>query len=328
MTGVQTFSIPAADLTLRPALPADAVFVTDLFTDLHPDDPQDPVVWRHAWEHPDPDRVFDRWIAERGGRQAGYAAYQHVPWERMPERWAHIQGDVAPDLRTLERLVALVGAMEVRAVADGALRFSAWAWEWDELRIGALQGHGYKEERRERFWELDLVANRERLERMAAESRRRMRDEGITLTTIDRVSDPEKWRKLHRTSDEADQDVPSTVPHTPSSLESFMQWFSYPSIHHDRVWVALLDGDIVGVSALAYPPVRGIVSTDWTATARKVRGRGVARALKAETVMQAIALGVDRVRTDNDSTNAPILHINETMGYKPRPEAVQLIKQA
>ena len=88
------------------------------------------------------------------------------------------------------------------------------------------------------------------------------------------------------------------------------------------------DGDdIVGISQLAYPPVRGVVSTDWTGTARKVRGRGVARALKCETLMQAIALGVDRVRTDNDSTNTPILHINETMGYRRRPDMVQYLKE-
>jgi hypothetical protein len=57
-----------------------------------------------------------------------------------------------------------------------------------------------------------------------------------------------------------------------------------------------------------------------------VRGKGVARALKCETVMQATALSVDRVRTDNDSKNKPILHINDSMGYRPRPEMIQLIK--
>jgi hypothetical protein len=83
----------------------------------------------------------------------------------------------------------------------------------------------------------------------------------------------------------------------------------------------------VGISQLAYPPVRGVVATDWTGTARKVRGRGVARALKCETLMQAIALGVDRVRTDNDSANAPILYINETMGYRIRVEGIQFLKE-
>ena len=37
----------------------------------------------------------------------------------------------------------------------------------------------FTEERRERFWECDLVANREQLATMAEQSRARMRAEGI-----------------------------------------------------------------------------------------------------------------------------------------------------
>jgi len=39
--------------------------------------------------------------------------------------------------------------------------------------------------------------------------------------------------------------------------------------------------------------------------------------LKYETVAQAITLGVTRLRTDNDSENAPILHLNAEMGDRP-----------
>ena len=79
---------------------------------------------------------------------------------------------------------------------------------------------------------------------------------------------------------------------------------------------------------LSYPPQRGVVTTDWTGVARAGRGRGVARAVKCETVMQAIALGVDRIRTDNDFKNTPILHINETMGYKRRADGIQFMRNA
>jgi len=44
--------------------------------------------------------------------------------------------------------------------------------------------------------------------------------------------------------------------------------------------------------------------------------------------MQAIVLGVDRVRTDNDGENAPILHINESMGYRRLKDMIQLMKPA
>jgi hypothetical protein len=57
-----------------------------------------------------------------------------------------------------------------------------------------------------------------------------------------------------------------------------------------------------------------------------VRGRGIARALKCETLMQAIALGVDRVQTGNDGANDPILHINASMGYRPWVSGINFLK--
>jgi hypothetical protein len=53
---------------------------------------------------------------------------------------------------------------------------------------------------------------------------------------------------------------------------------------------------------------------------------GVARALKLETIGQAIALGVSSIRTGNDAENAPILHINETLGYRPMPSWIEFLK--
>jgi GNAT superfamily N-acetyltransferase len=69
-----------------------------------------------------------------------------------------------------------------------------------------------------------------------------------------------------------------------------------------------------------------VVGTEWTATARSARGRGIARALKCETLAQAIALGVDRVRTGNDAANDPILHLNETMGYHLIPGGIHYLR--
>ena len=107
-----------------------------------------------------------------------------------------------------------------------------------------------------------------------------------------------------------------------------MDWMRSPGLHEDRTWIARQGDAILGISLLSYPPPPGVVTTDWTGVARAGRGKGIARALKYETVMQAIALGVDRVRTDNDSRNAPILHINDSMGYKRRPDMIQFMRDA
>jgi predicted GNAT superfamily acetyltransferase len=55
-----------------------------------------------------------------------------------------------------------------------------------------------------------------------------------------------------------------------------------------------------------------------------VRGRGIARALKYESMGQAIEAGYERVRTSNDSDNPSILRINEQMGYRLVTRIIEL----
>jgi GNAT superfamily N-acetyltransferase len=315
-----------ADLELRPATLDDAAIVADIDTETHPGDPVDPVIQRHWWSIQAPDDVADRSIAVLGGAPVGYATREHPAWSKMPERFTEIGANLRPPYRDAARFNALFAMLEAGARADDTLKLTAWAWEHDALLIEVLAGRGFTEERRERFWELDLVAGRERITAMAEASRDRMRREGITVLTLAEDTDPAKFEKLKRMSDEAEADVPSSEPFVPLEMREFMEWFASPGLRADRIWLAREADDIIGISQLSYPPVRGVVSTDWTGMARRARGRGIARALKCETLMQAIALGVDRVRTDNDSANAPILHINESMGYVRRPDAIQLLK--
>jgi len=319
--------VKAADITLREARIEDAAFAADLETALRPDNPQDPVIYEDYWRNPDAGSKIERFIGELEGKRVAYASQRHAIW-KTPKRYGSVGGDLVPPHRTRERLDALFAAMEDRSRADGTQTFTTWAWEDDDLRVSALSTRGYREERRQRFWELDLVANRSKLEAMATDSRKKMSEQRITVLTIDRDDDPEKFRKLWRMSNEAEQDVPTTVPHVEGAFEDFMKWMRSPGLREDRIWIAR-DGDaILGVSILSYPPRRGVVQTDWTGVGRAARGKGVARALKCETVMQAIALGIDKVRTDNDFRNAPILHINDTMGYRRLPDAIQFMRSA
>ena len=318
----------AGDISLRAATVADAIFVADLLTAVFPDDPVDPVQHEHWWRNPDGNAKNDRFIGELAGKPVAFAQQRHVVWEQMPKRYGSLTADLLPSHRTPARLDALFAAMEDRSRGDGTRTFTFWTWAHDQPRIDVMTKRGYDEVRRQRFWQLDLGPNRSKIEAMATESRTQMRASGIRVLTLDRDTDPEKFTKLWKMSDEAIHDIPTTVPHTDTLFDDFMKWMRSPGVHQDRIWIAR-DGDaILGVSLLNYPPKRGVVATDWTGVARAGRGRGIARALKSETVMQAIALGVDKVRTDNDSQNAPILHINETMGYRIRAEMIQFMRPA
>lgn len=314
------------DLVFRPAVLDDAAFASDVFSAVRPDAPSDPVVARYEWENEvESSYIVRRFVAERDARPIGFAFYEHPRWERTAARWALVSGELLPAERP-RHLDAMFARMEELALADGAMSFRARAHESDPLRRETLARRGFRETRRQREWELDLSANRDRIAAMTAESRARMDREGIRVLTLDRDHDPDRYARLWRLSEEAVQDVPTTVPIEPEPLEEFLKWIRRPGIREDRIWIAREGDDVVGVSFLSYPPVRGIVFTNWTGTARAVRGRGVARALKCETVTQAIALGVDRVRTGNDAANAPILHINESMGYRSLPGWIEFLR--
>jgi GNAT superfamily N-acetyltransferase len=314
-------------MTLREAKLADAEFVADLDTAIRPDDPRDPVTLKDYWRNPEENAKIERFIGEIGGDRVAFAHQRHELW-KAPKRYGSVSGDLMPSHRTPVRIDSLFAAMEERSRADGTRTFTTWCWEDDKLRVDVVRARGYVEERRQRFWELDLVANRAKLEATADESRAKMREQKIRILTINRDTDPDKWKKLWQMSEEAIYDIPTTVPYTGTSFDDFLKWMRSPGLHEDRIWIAREGDAILGVSILSYPPKRGVVSTDWTGVARAGRGRGIARAVKYETVMQAIALGVDRIRTDNDFKNTPILHINETMGYKRRPDGVQFMRSA
>jgi GNAT superfamily N-acetyltransferase len=314
------------ELTFREATLDDAGFSADVQTTVFPTRPTDPVVERYWWEQPDDTYIVRRWIVRRDGQDIGVAYFEHPAWERLEVPHGDVGGEILPEHRERGTLSAMLSEMERRLIADGAKRVAARANEDDPVRLAAIRSRGFREDRRGRRWLLDLTESRERITAMSAECRTRMRVEGINLLTLDQDEDPEKYRKLWRMNEEAAQDVPTTLPNVEESFEDTMRWLRSPSMREDRFWIAREGYDIVGASVLGYPPVRGIVGTEWTATARRVRGRGIARALKCETLMQAIALGVDRVRTGNDGANDPILHINATMGYRPWVGSINFLK--
>lgn len=310
----------------------DVALWCDLFTEAQPRRPIDPVVERYEWAHPPCGWRFGRYVVLEDGRPSGVASWARPDWEgttrpvERRSRFASIGVDLVPGSRNAASLADALRRMEREVAADGASLARTNVNEDDAERRALLGDLGYRQDRVNRRWELDLVAGRERILAMTTDTRAKMVAQGIRLLTIDQDRDPDNVRKIWRLSEEAGEDVPSTLPHVEESLEDYVNWLGAPDIHAERVWIARDGEEIVGISVLAYPPVRGLVVTAWTATARSVRGKGVARALKCETLAQAIALGIPRVRTGNDGANAPILHLNASMGYEAVTGRVDYLK--
>ena len=313
--------------TLRPATLDDAALASDLMTAAYPELPEDPVLTRYRWEHPRAGWSHGRFIAELQGTPIAFVEWNHGPWEQSPEHNCYVgvlldRARLAPDL-----LASLWTRVASSAEADGALIFEAYAVEDEPEVLEALRLLGYEHDRTEKVWELDLATHGERLLEEARLARAKAMEKDVELTTLAKWTEPDSLRKLHGLFEATRLDIPSTYPVLPETYENFVERVNGPDRAHDRIWVAVSGGDPVAASYLRFPPVRGKVWTGYTCSHPEHRGRGLARAIKLQTLAQAIELGVPTVLTDNDSQNAPMLHINEQLGYDRRPGFVSLLKR-
>jgi GNAT superfamily N-acetyltransferase len=217
------------------------------------------------------------------------------------------------------------------ALAEDALRLlgarlaSTMVWEDRAEVLESLRRRGWERKRRERYWRLDLCARRDRVLELRAAAGPRVEAHGVRLATAaDLGGEAAAYPGLHQVALATEVDIPRSLPFTPDTYEVWLRWMRPPRVRADRVWVALADGRPVGYSFLAFND--HTVNTGYTGVLREYRGRGIARALKLETLAQAIELGVAAVGTDNDSENAPILHLNEALGYDEVPGQIDLHK--
>ena len=312
-------------MVLRPATLDDAGGVADLETARTPDEPVAGVMTAYWWTHPTEGQKSKRWVGVHNGLINVYVEGAHDAWQEGERRFGWVQASIHPDDWSASLYRDGIAQAESWLSSEDSEVAVATVREDFEHELSELVELGYREERRERYWELDLLARRNELLATAEDTRAEMRRQGIDMLTLDRDNDPATLRKVYELDLAATTDIPTTVPIRMSGFETwYRNYFENPGIRKDRFWIARAGDEVVGMSLIEYPPERGVPATEFTGVSPKHRGRGIARALKYETVAQAIELGATRLRTDNDSANAPILHINAEMGYQPLRPYIEL----
>ena len=304
---------------IRPATLDDAGLASDLMTAAYPDEPDDPLVTRFRWAHPRDGWSMGRFIAHVDSQPIAYLSFAHGAWDQVRDGNCDIGAEVERSHQSEEVLNELWEWIAEQAVADGARILSAYAAEDEPMVLEALGRLGYERERSEKVWELDFNKHGKRLLAEARAARERMKNEDVELLPLAEWPGPETFRRLHLLNEATVQDVPTSHPIPPQSFANFMDRMAAPDLPHDRLWLARHGDRPVAMSFLRFPPVRGNVWTGYTCSDPEYRGRGIARAVKLQSLAQAIELGVPFVRTANDSENPSMLHINETLGYDPRP---------
>lgn len=307
---------------IRPAILDDAALAADLMTAAYPAFAADPVVTRYRWDHPRKGWSAGRYIAEIHGRPIAFLDWLHGPPEQDPKRHCEVGVSLDQALLSSVLLVTLWRWVTDEATAAGSRILEAYAGEDEPEVLDALQRVGYERDRLEKVWELDLGQRGADLIAEAREARERLVAEGYRALTVDAWRAPHKLEAIHGLDTRTRKDIPTTFPILPETFQNFTERAAAPDRPQDRWWIIVKDDEPVAMSYLRFPPQRGSVWTGYTCCHPDHRGRGLARAVKLQSLAQAVELGVPFVYTDNDSENAPMLHINEALGYHARPGLV------
>jgi GNAT superfamily N-acetyltransferase len=153
--------------------------------------------------------------------------------------------------------------------------------------------------------------------------------EGVEFHTARELDSTAFRQALYDTWMVTRNDVPRSQAATPLSFE-FMQkqvlgdeYFLW-----DGTQIALdpKTDTILGFSGVYTGAREGWLDQWLTATRREARGRGIALALKLRVIKFALEKQYRTIRTDNDTRNAPMLAINDKLGFERQPALISVVK--
>ena len=288
------------------------------------DDARDEAAWREA-DRSDRPSQFTRLVAERGGTLAGWGqAWLHRQARPGTFRLA-IHADPAADPNLTRR--ALFDRLLQAAAASGAAAIQAEVAETDVGALELFRDNGFMESNRE--WE--SVLDVERFDFSPYEdTERHVAEQGITIATLaeerKRTTDHDALhRAVHAMEVTCARDDPSNDEDDRGlPYERYLKVI-LPTIVVDGYFLAKDGERYVGVSNFFHSPSEpGRLKQGLTGVLPAYRRRGIAIALKVRTIRYAREHGYQTISTRNNTQNAPMLAINERLGFQKLPAWITL----
>ncbi len=124
-------------------------------------------------------------------------------------------------------------------------------------------------------------------------------------------------------------DVPRSQAASPISFEFFQEQVlgdEYFLWAGTQIALDPKTDTILGFSGVYQAAREGWMDQWLTATRREARGRGIALALKLRVIKYALEQDYSTIRTDNDTRNAPMLAINDKLGFVRQPALISVVK--
>ena len=267
--------------------------------------------FRHRLASEPPRARRRSWCVELGGELVGWAsAALELYVERDDVGWLAVS--VREDARGRGLGAALYERAETHLLAHGARRLLANSRdEPGSRRFATARGFAHTKTQR-----LSSVDPRE-VNTSPLETLRRAKErEGFRLVPMSELrARPELVFDLDATTS---RDIPLDEPITDFRQDEWeATYWRHPDVSFDGSFIVLHADRAVAFAMIRVDLEGARALHDMTGTRREFRGRGLARLAKLATLAWSAENGITSVVTENDETNAPMLALNVTLGYRP-----------
>jgi mycothiol synthase len=284
-----------------------------------PDHPTTVAEMKDSDKRRDPKCKHARWIAETTGEGVGFGDYGQFSWAYHPQRFTvgvHVRSRFEGQGIGTRLYDTILAALEPYHPTE---LHSNVREGWERGNRFALD-RGFQEEMRE--WESCLeVASFDPSRWETARQKPGLKDI-IIRPYAELADDADRDQKLYELISQTFPDVPATIPLAPPPFERFREQFlASPNFLPDGLMIAIdtTKGRYVGSSEVSKRQSDNDLDTGLTGVLRDYRGKGIALALKLRILDFAMSLGAPIIRTENATTNAPMLAINDALGFVRQP---------
>ena len=283
-----------------------------------------PLGMMKEWEQQRPaNEIRHRLVAEdESGFAVGMGDTGRQPWRKPGRYWIGVIVD--PDLRHRGTGSLLYDALFAFAREQGATRLEAEVRDHIPDGLTFAEHRGFTLDRHIFESTLDLARFDETPfagAPAAAEA------QGVRFFTLADLGDTEEVRyRMYELNRDTYADVPG-VDEPLQPWEQFRRNFDTSWYRPDGQIIAAVGDEWVGLGALGHFAENKTAYHMMTGVRAAYRGRGIAHALKLLTIRRGKEWGAVRMRTNNDSKNAPMLAVNRKFGFQPEPGFYKLIKE-